>query len=357
MGVEQWRAAVGVMANSVAAKPQSPIDPHWKKWLKASDPVVYKGCVVFLVVVAQLVWSGLEQRKEKIKEDSERLCQSTSRGKNQVGTRPYEIHGTDAVWTRWFDSRQIGLIIMLSPLTQLTLSIKRQWNFKSHFVHSNLTTVKEWIKSLSVCVYLVLLSVRMFLSLLKRCLHCSASLVYRKCSKKTVAEGVVSLMSLLFSTSVRTGLRVVTMIVFVNQMLLMRAGDVERNPGPGKCDIPYMNSTMSCLFLTDVLTLDDLGMLVNELHEERDVWFSLGVQLKVPVSELRAIRTQHSNPADCLIEMLTSWLTTITASPPTWQSVVDVLNCASIRRHHTAEKIMKKYCTQDVGTGIVILYM
>ena len=31
-----------------------------------------------------------------------------------------------------------------------------------------------------------------------------------------------------------TDQRVVTMIVFVNQMLLMRAGDVERNPGPGK---------------------------------------------------------------------------------------------------------------------------
>ena len=61
MGVEQWRAAVGVMANSVAAKPQSPIGPHWKKWLKTSDPVVYKGCVVFLVVVAQLVWSGLRK--------------------------------------------------------------------------------------------------------------------------------------------------------------------------------------------------------------------------------------------------------------------------------------------------------
>ena len=41
-------------------------------------------------------------------------------------------------------------------------------------------------------------------------------------------------MSLLFSNSVRAGLRVVTMIVFVNQMLLMRAGDVERNPGPGE---------------------------------------------------------------------------------------------------------------------------
>ena len=92
------------------------------------------------------------------------------------------------------------------------------------------------MKSLLVRVYLVLLCLCVSLSLMKRCLHCSASLVYRKCSKKTVAEGVASLMSLLFSNSVRTGVRVVTMIVFVNQMLLMRAGDVERNPGPGKGD-------------------------------------------------------------------------------------------------------------------------
>ena len=233
MGVEQWRAAVGVMANSVAAKPQSPIGLHWKKWLKTSDPVVYKGCVVFLVVVAQLVWSGLEQYKKTKEGSSERLCQSASRGKNRVGTRPCERHGMDSVWTGWLDSRQIGLMIILSPLTQLTLSIKRHCHLKSH---PNVTTLKEWTKSLSVHVHLVLLSVHMFLSLLKRCLHCSTSLVCMKCSMKTVAEGVVSLMSLLFSTSVRTGLRVVTMIVFVNQMLLMRAGDVERNPGPGKCN-------------------------------------------------------------------------------------------------------------------------
>ena len=98
-------------------------------------------------------------------------------------------------------------------------------------IFPNFTTIKDQTKSLSIRA---LLCVPMSLSLLKRCLHCLALLAYRKCSKKTVAEGVVSLMSLLFSTSVRTGLRVVTMIVFVNQMLLMRAGDVERNPGPGK---------------------------------------------------------------------------------------------------------------------------
>ena len=42
------------------------------------------------------------------------------------------------------------------------------------------------------------------------------------------------LVSLLFSNRVRPVLRVVTMTVFVNEMLLMIAGDVERNPGPGK---------------------------------------------------------------------------------------------------------------------------
>ena len=80
MGVEEWRAAVGAMARSSAPKPQNP----WKKWLKDNDPVVYKGCVVLLVVITQLASSGLEQYKEKTKEGKEKVCQSASRGKTQV---------------------------------------------------------------------------------------------------------------------------------------------------------------------------------------------------------------------------------------------------------------------------------
>ena len=81
---------------------------------------------------------------------------------------------------------------------------------------------------------IVLLTLSLIPPQIKRCFHSSASLVYRKCNKKTVAEGVALLMSLLFLINWRSGVRVVTMIVFVNQMLLMRAGDVERNPGPSK---------------------------------------------------------------------------------------------------------------------------
>ena len=100
--------------------------------------------------------------------------------------------------------------------------------------YSILQALKEQIQSLPVRVYLVFVYLCVSLSLLKRCLHCSASLVYKNCSKKTVAESVASLMSLLSSVSGRAGVRVVMMTVFVNQMLLMRAGDVERNPGPGE---------------------------------------------------------------------------------------------------------------------------
>ena len=104
VSVEQWRAAVGAMARSSAPKPRSPIGPHWNKWLKASDPVAYKGCVVLLVTIAQLVRSGLEQAQEKTeevaKEGSERVCQSASRGKTRVRAmrvRPSAVLATSLV--------------------------------------------------------------------------------------------------------------------------------------------------------------------------------------------------------------------------------------------------------------------
>ena len=85
VGVEQWRAAVGAMANSAAGKPPSPIGLRWKRWLKASDPVVYKGCIVLLVVLAQLARSGLEQCRGEVEEGGS-VCagQQTRRGKARV---------------------------------------------------------------------------------------------------------------------------------------------------------------------------------------------------------------------------------------------------------------------------------
>ena len=187
-----------------------------------------------------------------------------------------ECFGPDSMWTRWFNPVRGGLMILLPPLT---LAMKQYWehfqcenfivqistviifvmvgiilamllSFFSHFSGKVPPPVwigndpseqylifvvdKEHINSLSVRVYLKLTYLCLSLSLLKRRLHCSASLVCRKCREKTVAESVASAKAVLLCLSGRTALRVVMMIVFVTQMLLMMAGDVEPNPGPGE---------------------------------------------------------------------------------------------------------------------------
>ena len=108
--------------------------------------------------------------------------------------------------------------------------------------------------------------------------------------------------------------------------------------------------TFFVYLFADTLSLDnDLGTLQSELHEARDKWYNLGVQLKVPVSDLRAIQTKfkYSNdPEDCLREMLTRWLSITIIPPPTWQTVMDALCSTPVDRPLIAELIRNKYCSQ-----------
>ena len=213
--------------------------------------------------------------------------------------------------------------------------------------HCSLEVVEKMKKSFVIQVYLVFLYLCVSLSLLKRCLHCSASLVYRKCSKKTVAEGVASLMSLLFSDSVRTGLRVVMMIVFVNEMLLMRAGDVERNPGPGERLHMYVQSHTMWLtaeyFHTVNLGPDDLRCVRSAIYSVRSKWYDIGVELNISVERLNVIRRDYQNCADCLREMLVVWLSR-TSPPPSWSGLVEALSIVPVGEKRLAEEIHTQYC-------------
>ena len=104
---------------------------------------------------------------------------------------------------------------------------------------------------------------------------------------------------------------------------------------------------MTTIILTGTLSINDLCEIQSELHEVRDKWYHLGVQLKVPVSDLSAIRIQYRNdPEDCLLDMLTRWLS-ITIPSPTWQTVIDALCSAPIKRLLVAEQIRKKYCIES----------
>ena len=104
-------------------------------------------------------------------------------------------------------------------------------------------------------------------------------------------------------------------------LLLLLSGDIETNPGP-------------------VLSVTDLPVLMRELHNVRAMWYNIGVQLRVSVGTLNAIKKQYSDPIDCLRETLIEWLKSF--PPSKWGDVVDALRLLGDTR--LAEDLEHKYC-------------
>ena len=161
-------------------------------------------------------------------------------------------------------------------------------------------------------------------------------------------EGVGSLVSLLFSNIVRTGVKVVTMIVFVNQMLLMMAGDVERNPGPGKLmsvfdDLYILEITL----FSDPLSPNDLRCVRAAIYSIHHKWYNIGLELNIHFTALDAIETNHRLTDKCLTEMLKQWLTR-DSPPPSWSCLVEALSSEPVEEKRLARDIQTKYCaTQE----------
>ena len=87
---------------------------------------------------------------------------------------------------------------------------------------------------------------------------------------------------------------------------------------------------------------------MNELHEVRAKWYHLGVQLNMRPSDLDPIQIQClNNPDDCLLKLLSVWLTRTDPSPPSWERVVDALSSPAIDRPTVAERIRRTYCSQS----------
>ena len=81
------------------------------------------------------------------------------------------------------------------------------------------------------------------------------------------------------------------------------------------------------------------------------------MQLKVQIHDLRAIRAQCSNDlGDCLLEMLSCWLSN-TIPAPTWQTLVDALCCTAVGKQQVADKIRKEYLSGMLHPIFMQLYM
>ena len=78
---------------------------------------------------------------------------------------------------------------------------------------------------------------------------------------------------------------------FLVEMLLMRSGDVEPNPGP------------------TILTINDLVVVYKAVCPARARWDKIGAQLQIDDGTLECMERENKEYEDCLRIMLKEWLT------------------------------------------------
>jgi len=94
---------------------------------------------------------------------------------------------------------------------------------------------------------------------------------------------------------------------------------------------------------TTLVGQEDLKYLHCELYPVSDKWYSLGVQLQVPIETLKCIRRETPTTSECLLEMLATWLKH-TNPPPTWEGLAEALESPPVGERTLALQVRDKYC-------------
>ena len=91
------------------------------------------------------------------------------------------------------------------------------------------------------------------------------------------------------------------------------------------------------------LSVNDLPVVREELNDVRAKWYDVGMQLRVSVATLDAIKKLYNDPSDCLMETLKTWLKTYPS--PTWSNIVDSLGSSVVDEVRLADNLERKYCS------------
>ena len=97
------------------------------------------------------------------------------------------------------------------------------------------------------------------------------------------------------------------------------------------------------------MELNDLGIVHEEIIEASTKWYDLGLKLGVGVNLLDSIRSQFSNPKECLRETLKQWLKT--SDDTTWKILVEALRSPVITEARLAARLERKHCVDPQEHG------
>ena len=91
-----------------------------------------------------------------------------------------------------------------------------------------------------------------------------------------------------------------------------------------------------------MLSLDDLGCVLEGVLDAAALWYNLGLKLKVRTGKLNSIRKEFNSPEDQLREMLNAWLTT--GDNPNWKTLIDALRSRMVGASQLAAALETQYC-------------
>ena len=93
-------------------------------------------------------------------------------------------------------------------------------------------------------------------------------------------------------------------------------------------------------FYCFVSELPSVSLVTQELTTVHEKWQYIGEELGLEQSSLRDIRSNYSDPGDCLREVLSKQLRSYASS---WKDIVAVLRTPRIGESHLADHLKVKY--------------
>ena len=88
--------------------------------------------------------------------------------------------------------------------------------------------------------------------------------------------------------------------------------------------------------------MEDLGEVIQATYEARAKWYHIGIQLKLPVGTLDAIRLDFPDSTDCLTRMCSHWLRRIDPHP-SWVALIGALESPPVGEGQLAQQLRDKY--------------
>ena len=104
---------------------------------------------------------------------------------------------------------------------------------------------------------------------------------------------------------------------------------------------------MDCILLCSAvkLTVDDLGVVQEELYGARTHWYNMGLKLGLKPDALDTIKSTCSgDPSECFRDMLKGYLKKVTPLP-SWRTLAEALKSSTVGEQQLAEKVEGKHCT------------